>query len=126
MEKYTLILTVMPIIFVSLVIAISFILKRLTNLFVSRKIKAMTIFLLYMVYIYVTLAFSYNLVGFYSYTFILEIYFAYYFFPSAGHYLFLTTPLLVNSYYLLVGSYLGPEEWVLRLSVLVYLSWHYF
>ena len=115
MEKYTLILTVMPIIFVSLVIAISFILKRLTNLFVSRKIKAMTIFLLYMVYIYVTLAFSYNLVGFYSYTFILEIYFAYYFFPSAGHYLFLTTPLLVNSYYLLVGSYLGPEEWVLAI-----------
>lgn len=110
MEEITLILIVLPVIFISTVIALAFFYHSLSKFEITPTIKYSVIFLLYMIYAYVTLSFSYNLMGFYSYTFVLETIIAFYFFPSFGNFLYLTTPVLTMIYYPLVGSYNSNEE----------------
>lgn len=64
MEKYTLILFVMPIILLSVIIAFSFIIQRLTSIAKTPILQVVTMIILYIVYAYVTLKFPYNLLGF--------------------------------------------------------------
>lgn len=110
MEKYTLILFIMPIILLSVVIALAFITQRLTSIVKTPIPRAITVFILYMVYAYSTLQFSYSLLGFYSYTFVIETAMAYYFFPKYGHWVFLATPSLTALYYYATNYSLGYEE----------------
>ncbi|HPR80384.1 MAG TPA: diguanylate cyclase [Enterococcus sp.] len=110
MEKYTLILFVMPIILLSVIIAFSFIIQRLTSIAKTPILQVVTMIILYIVYAYVTLKFPYNLLGFYSYTFVIETVMAYYFFKKHGHWIFLAPPALISIYYLLAGKVIDYEE----------------
>lgn len=110
MEKLALLLLVLPIVFLSCVIALAFCFYRLSKSELSTASKTTILFLLYMIYVYVTLSFSYNLMGFYSYTFVLETVLSFYFFPQYGHFLYLTTPILTMCYYVITGSYNSMGE----------------
>lgn len=106
MEKYTLILFVMPIILLSVIIAFSFIIQRLTSIAKTPILQVVTMIILYIVYAYVTL----NLLGFYSYTFVIETIMTYYFFKKHGHWMFLALPSLITIYYLLADKAIDYEE----------------
>lgn len=110
MEQLTLILLVLPAMFVSSIIALAYIFKRLDHVQIPMFFKRCIIFLLYLIYAYVMLSLSYLLLGHYSYTFVLETFIAFYFFPKYGHLFYLTTPLFTMLYYLLINSYVGYQE----------------
>lgn len=82
MEQLTLILLVLPAMFVSSIIALAYIFKRLDHVQIPMFFKRCIIFLLYLIYAYVMLSLSYLLLGHYSYTFVLETFIAFYFFPK--------------------------------------------
>ncbi|MCD5002961.1 GGDEF domain-containing protein [Enterococcus saccharolyticus] len=110
MEKLALLLLVLPVVFLSCVITLAFCLYRLSKSEISTPVKTSILGLLYIIYIYVTLSFSYNLMGSYSYSFVLETVLSFYFFPQYGHLLYLATPILTICYYVLTGSYSGDME----------------
>lgn len=107
-----------PIILTSLLLSFYSISRTTGRTRFARLEKYALLLVLYAIYEYFILSFTYTFVGFYCFEYTLAIFIAYYCLPKEGKYLFLITPVLMMSYYSLYNfDYSGSEIRIIFIGI---------
>ncbi|OFI48018.1 hypothetical protein BG262_00515 [Floricoccus penangensis] len=108
-----------PIILTSLLLSFYSISRTTGRTKFARIEKYALLLVLYAIYEYFILSFTYTFVGFYCFEYTLAIFISYYCLPKEGKYLFLITPLLLMAYYSFYNfDYSGSEIRIILIGII--------
>lgn len=108
-----------PIILTSLLLSFYSISRTTGRTRFARLEKYALLLVLYSIYEYFILSFTYTFVGFYCFEYTLAIFIAYYCLPKEGKYLFLITPILMMAYYSFYNfDYSGSEIRIMLIGII--------